>query len=267
MEAMELIELTKVCTGCGERKSWKEFYKHKKCLYGVNVSCKLCKRIRQKKYGTKNKDKKTIYDKIYRAENKNKIKSYQKIYQVENKDKLKIKQKFYHAKNKNKLKIKQRIYRAENKDRIKSYHKIYRAENKDKLNAKIKIRRKTDIKYKLNKNISTAIWFSLKKGNSKKGKSWKDIVPYTLNGLIKRLKKTLPKGYTWDDYINGRTDLHVDHKIPVSVHNFKSYKDTDFQRCWALKNLQLLPAKENIIKSNSLEKHFQPSLLLELKEG
>ena len=94
------------------------------------------------------------------------------------------------------------------------------------------------------------------KGN-KNGRHWENLVPYTLDQLLKRLRRTLPKGYTWQDYLDGK--LHIDHKIPVSVFNFEKPEDEDFQRCFALKNLQLLPALENIKKSNNLDKHFQPS--------
>ncbi|GAI61384.1 unnamed protein product, partial [marine sediment metagenome] len=34
----------------------------------------------------------------------------------------------------------------------------------------------------------------------------------------------------------------------------------DFKRCWALENLRLLPAKENMVKHNKLDRPFQPAL-------
>lgn len=95
-------------------------------------------------------------------------------------------------------------------------------------------------------------------GIHKGGRSWREFVPYTADELIARLKKTMPKGYTWDDLLCGR--LHVDHIIPIAVFNYTSPYDIDFQRCWALKNLRLLPAKENCAKGAKLDKPFQPSL-------
>ena len=117
---------------------------------------------------------------------------------------------------------------------------------------------KKDLKFNLNSKIKTAINFSLR-GN-KLGGSWETILGYTLNDLIKRLYKTMPEGYCWQDYLNGK--LHVDHIIPKSVFNYAKPEHTDFKRCWALSNLQLLPARENIIKSNHLLKPFQPALAL-----
>ena len=85
-----------------------------------------------------------------------------------------------------------------------------------------------------------------------------DILGYSLKKLENHLGKTMPKGYNWDDFLRG--DLHIDHIVPVSAFNFNHEQDIDFKRCWALKNLQLLPAIENMRKSAKLTKPFQPSL-------
>jgi len=106
--------------------------------------------------------------------------------------------------------------------------------------------------------MSTAINLSLK-GN-KKGRHWEDLVGYTLKKLKNRLQKTMPEGYTWQDYMDGK--LHIDHIIPKSIFNFTKPEHPDFKRCWALENLRLLPAKENQEKSNKLKKPFQSALKL-----
>ena len=117
-------------------------------------------------------------------------------------------------------------------------------------------RLKTDLKFNLNHNIRRSIWESLK--NEKAGRHWEDLIDYTLTDLIKRLNKTMPEGYTWQDYLQGK--LQMDHIIPISVFNFSKPEHTDFKRCWALSNLRLLPAKENLRKSNKLDRPFQPAL-------
>lgn len=45
---------------------------------------------------------------------------------------------------------------------------------------------------------------------------------------------------------------------------FSKPEDFQFQKCWSLDNLRLLPAKENLAKKDKLIKPFQPSLKLEL---
>lgn len=86
--------------------------------------------------------------------------------------------------------------------------------------------------------------------------SWAQYVDYSIDDLKNHLNKSLKNldGYTWEDFING--DLHIDHILPKSMFNFDRINHPEFKRCWSLSNLQLLPARENIIKSNKCE-NFQ----------
>lgn len=99
-----------------------------------------------------------------------------------------------------------------------------------------------------------SIYDSLK-GN-KHGHHWEDLVGYTFQKLKKHLEKQFKTGMTWQNY----GQWHVDHKIPISVFNFKKATDIDFRRCWALKNLQPMWAIENLKKHVKIERPFQPSL-------
>lgn len=121
-----------------------------------------------------------------------------------------------------------------------------------------KIAKHRDLKFNLTGRIRSAISLSLK-SNKPRG-SWELIVGYNVNDLTKHLIKTMPKGYNWEDYIN--TKLVVDHIIPISAFNFSKPEHINFKRCWALSNLRLLPARENILKSNKLIKPFQLSFAI-----
>ena len=81
---------------------------------------------------------------------------------------------------------------------------------------------------------------------------------YTTKQAKRRLMQTIPEGYVWEDFKKGK--LHIDHIIPVKVHNFNTIEDIDFKKCFDLKNLQLLPARDNRKKSAKITKPFQPSL-------
>ena len=137
------------------------------------------------------------------------------------------------------------VYRYNYNKKILKYYNKYQSE-----------RLKTDIKFRLNRNVSRLIRKALK-GN-KAGRKWGSLVGYTLNDLIDRLKNTMPAGYTWQDFLQGK--LHIDHIIPISAFNFNCPDHIDFKRCWSLENLRLLPAKENMIKHNKLDRPFQPAL-------
>jgi 5-methylcytosine-specific restriction endonuclease McrA len=118
------------------------------------------------------------------------------------------------------------------------------------------MKRRIDLKLNLDNNISSEIRRSLK--GKKNYKKWETLVGYTKVDLIKRLKSTLPRGYVWQDFLDGR--LHIDHTIPISAFNYNSPDQIDFKQCWALTNLRLLTEKENRIKGNELGKPFQPAL-------
>lgn len=116
-------------------------------------------------------------------------------------------------------------------------------------------RRKRDIKYVVAQRIGNQIRYVLK--GRKNGKSWQKLVGYTAEDLRLRLESTMPEGYSWAHFMSGA--LHIDHIIPVAVHNFKSPADEDFRKAFALDNLQLLPAAVNMRKRAKLMEPFQPS--------
>ena len=188
--------------------------------------------------------------KRWREENKEKIKERRKKYVKENIEKVNINKRKWYKNNTEKIRAQQRLWRKNNPEKVREM-------NRKKCNR----RRKADPKYNLNKKMSLLIRQTLKDG--KNGRHWEVLVDYTLNNLIKHLKKTMPQSYSWKDFISG--DLHIDHKIPISAFNFTKPEHADFKRCWALKNLQLLPAKENLIKSDKLERPFQPTLKLSFR--
>lgn len=159
--------------------------------------------------------------------------------------------------NPEKYKATKTAWRKANPEKVNNTARKHYSANKEKINAKKKQRWKTDPNFALNHNISEVIRYSLK-GN-KNGNHWEKLVGYSLEQLKEHLEKQFKPGMTWENY---GPVWHVDHIIPISVFNFTKPEHEDFKKCWALKNLQPLWAKDNIIKSNKIDKHFQPSLLL-----
>lgn len=248
----------KKCSACGKEKPLDNFFAAKASRDGKTASCKECILARQK---------------IYYQKNRKKIKEKSKIYANNNKEKIKKRRREHYQKNRKIILKSVKEYAKNNKEKIKRYYKKYsqKPENKKKhneatcryirknrktINEKRRAKWKSDPKYRLRNLVSCRMRLSLKSG--KNGRSWESLVGYTAYDLEKNLKRKIPKGYTWKDFLDGR--LHIDHKIPVAAFNFNSFEDTDFKRCWELKNLQLLPAKTNIRKGAKIEKPFQPSL-------
>jgi len=177
----------------------------------------------KKEWNINNREKTREYDKRWRMNNLEKVKEYQRQYRINNPEKVKESARQWCINN------------VEHK----------REWEKQKYN--------TDLKYNLNTKIRKAIWQSLK--NNKNGRQWEDIVGYSCIELIKRLKKTMPKGFIWKDFLYG--ELHIDHIIPKVAFDLKEIKD-----CWSLYNLQLLPTKDNLSKKDNITNPILLGLLI-----
>ena len=192
----------------------------------------------------------------YRIGRREEMKEYCKQHYQKNKERMNKQNKQWAKDNPLKKIEIQRRYRKANPLMDKLYYKNHKKEML-KLNNEYKIKKyKTNIKYNLNSKVSAAIKLALK-GN-KNGRHWEDLVGYSCNDLIKHLKQTIPEGYTWEDVLTAK--LQIDHIIPLRVFNYTSPEHMDFKRCWALSNLRLLPARENLIKAGKIIKPFQPCL-------
>lgn len=184
---------------------------------------------------------------------------YQKKWYQRNKERIKRRRREYYQNNKIKEGERQREYDKQHKERRQEYIEEYRKIHREQLKMYAKyyaVERRKDPKYKLNNNISIVISHSLKDG--KNGRHWENVVDFTQKELREHLENQFKKGMTWSNY----GEWHVDHEIPVSVFNFDSYTDLDFRRCWSLSNLRPMWAKENMKKSNKINKPFQPNLKL-----
>ncbi len=156
--------------------------------------------------------------------------------------------------------ILEKEWRGKNPEKDKNAKREWAKKNKQKKREINKKYYHTKVKLnplqRLNNSISSNIYYSLK-GN-KKGLHWEDLVGYKLEDLKKHLEKQFSDGMGWDNY--GK--WHLDHIIPLSVFNYEKPNHIDFERCWKLKNLRPLWAKENLIKQGYMDGSFQPSLAM-----
>jgi hypothetical protein len=148
------------------------------------------------------------------------IDEYNKIYYQKNKKKLVNRSRKYRINNEASLKEKAKKYRIKNKERINNYILQYR------LNNKTKISKTTKSYYLKNLHIFKAI-------NAKRRATKLKATPKFANlNKIKEIYNNCPKGF------------HVDHIVPLT-----SKLVCGLHVEW---NLQYLPAKENLSKSNKL---------------
>lgn len=263
---------TKICNICKEEKNVDEFYPRSKNSVLLKYCCKLCEKEQSKVRYRKNKDK------ILERTGKNNKKRYElkkeeikKARRERHKQNPEIDKKYYEdnrevilqqAKERNsvpEVKEHRRIVQKEysltenGKQKNKEAQIRYREKNRDKVNEYYRNRRRNDTRYRLRQNFSHEVWFSLKEGKS--GSCFK-FLSYTLDDLIKHLLNH-PRRESWmtlENYGGKANEKErtwwIDHIKPVSSFNFKCEQDEEFQKCWALENLQPMEKIANIKKGD-----------------
>jgi len=155
--------------------------------------------------------------------------------------------KAYKQANKEKIAEQRKAYRQANKEKIAEQNKTYTQANKDKRSVYQKKRRATDPAFKIKNGISKSVWKALKKQGKTKGGSTFSALPYAPQDLVEHLEKQFDEKMNWDNY---GTYWHLDHIYPQSLLPYDSLEHPNFQKCWALDNLQPLEAIENLKKGN-----------------
>lgn len=151
--------------------------------------------------------------------------------------------------NPEKVKAKNKRWRRENPGKIRDIQRKYRKDNFVKCKQYIQNKFYEDIHFKLRNYVSHRIRERLKRRlSSKKGKPTFSFLPYTVNDLKLHLEKQFKEGMSWKNY--GIFGWHIDHIHPDCKFDYKSVKDEEFQKCWALENLQPLWAEENLRKGS-----------------
>lgn len=233
----------KRCTTCNIEKSLDSYWKNKKnkdgkdnhcidCNKAKNAEQKEIKAERMKKWRAKNPE----YMKIYGQSEKSK--EYHKKYYKENSQLYKDRKKEWRINNPEREKEARIKYIEENKEKVNEYHRKWKEE-----------KRKIDINYKLQSNLSRRIRYEL--NTLLKGKKTKRTLHY-IGCTIEELKEYLQKGFTqemsWENY---GTLWHIDHIIPCAAWNFTS--DFESNCCWNYRNLRPMLASENQSKHDKYD--------------
>lgn len=206
--------------------------------------CKDCKSKYKKEWKKSNKENISLKDKKYREDNPDKIKEWRE----NNKEKIVSTGKKYYQNNKSIVKNKQKEYRNTNRKKLSFYNKRYR-----------KIRRNTDISFRLRNNISRTVnRLLLKNCSSKNGNSILNFLPYSINDLRIYIENQFEPWMNWNN--QGKYDPKVwkdndsstwvwqlDHIIPQYKLPYSSMEDENFKISWSLSNLRPLSAKQNLL--------------------
>lgn len=243
---------TKICNKCKIKKTIDNFrIYNKKGKQYIQTICKQCENKRNKEYIEKHKEEVKIYKKEYAKLNEDKIKKYKKKYYEENFEKIQLRGKRYYQENKETLLANNKIYRKNNRDEDLKRNKIYYQRNKERIikNTSLykKNRSKKDNIFKLGCQLRHLIGLSFSRKGFIKSKHTEEIIGMSLNEFYYYLLQTFENnyGYKWD----GKEKVHIDHIKPLKY----AITEEEVIKLCHYTNLQLLKAKDNLIKHDKLD--------------
>jgi hypothetical protein len=220
---------------------------------------------RNKQYVILNKEKVSESRKRYTERKKEQISINGKIYRKKNRDRLIKKSNDYYYKNKDIISQKNKEYRnrPEVKQRRKIIDKLYKEKNKEKLKKyrednKLKIREysriknneksRTNISFRILKNLRSRIRFALKKGQIKKADTTENLLGCTVPEFRTYFTSLFTKDMSWNDFMSGK--IHIDHIIPCS--KFDLTDEAQQRICFHYTNLQPLWGTDNLRKGTKI---------------
>lgn len=216
--------------------------------------CETCNSIRTKNYYLKNKDKFAERQRYYHMINKEEIREKRRIERLKNRNAINEKKRDYVLANKELVSEKRKAYEIKNKESILAYRKsnsetikvkqkAYRQSNKKSRNAHIRSRRKTDIQFRLMRNLRNRLHSALK-NKQKRGSAVRDL-GCTGEELKLHLESLFEPGMSWNNYGNKEGQWSIDHIIPLSKVDLTNKEEflkvnhyTNLRPMWHIDNIK-----------------------------
>ena len=210
-----------------------------------------------------------IYNKKYRDANKNKLSAMHKQYYKINKDKMLLSMKEHRENKKNIYAITRKKWGENNKEYVSRKNKEWYEKHKNEYNKKRREqyqknppiwstyqyrkdylkkwqrnKRKKDLLYKINSNISRRLRKDLKRFNITKKESTQTMVQYSMADLKTHIEKQFNK-YLFQTLF--QCNWEIENSTPLSW----ATSENDIYNLWDLKNLVPLFKSDNRTKSDS----------------
>lgn len=227
---------TKSCNQCCQFKSIDQFSPERRGICGVSAKCKSCRNLNRKGKYPSERDRILATVAAYRSANPEKARLAKRAAMEKKPEHYRSKSSRWKKNNPERVNANERARRARRGDELRP---LNRANQK-----RFYQRKRLDKSFALNRSFSSSIYKCLT--GSKRGKSWKHLVPYSSEELRVHLEKQFLPRMSWDNY---GCSWHVDHILPVSSFSFETAECPDFKACWALANLRPLWKHDNQVKS------------------
>ena len=238
----------KICTKCGEKKEINCFNKNGDYY---RSECRKCSNEMTRKWRRNNKEKVKTYkreyyrkqvrenptlvkEKIHERYERNKeiILERNKKWKEENREQYLELLKKYREKNADKIKE----YRQKTKDKKRTYDRTY---NKNK--------REIDNIYRLMVQTRNRINNCIRRKGYKKSSKTEEILGCDYETFMQYLLETYKNNYGIE--FDNNEQVHIDHIVPLST----AKTEEDIIKLNHYTNLQLLKAKDNLIKHDKLD--------------
>ena len=157
-------------------------------------------------------------------------------------ERRKASQKKYEEANREKINARHRAKYQSRKPKIEAYRKSIQP----RINERNRIRKETDLNFRIKTNLSTRISAAVRTNKTGKAAKTSALVGCEMELLKLWLESKFKEGMTWENY----GEWHIDHKIPCAEFDLRD--EAQQRTCFHYSNLQPLWASENCSKGRKL---------------
>ncbi len=155
----------------------------------------------------------------------------------------------WRSKNMDRIRTRNRLWRKKNVEHVLAYSRKWGKANRSKFRHKkalyTRLRRATNIEFKIKDTLRSSLSKTLRKNTASKHSSVMKLLGCSIKDFRIYIESKFEVGMSWKNY--GRIGWHLDHIMPCAI--FDLSKPEHQKRCFHFSNMQPMWAHENHSKS------------------
>jgi hypothetical protein len=247
--ADEIVSQAKVCTKCGVSfPATADFFnRHKLGAFGLNPVCKACRKVTEAARRAAPGYKQAYQN--WKRDNPVLVKAATARFAASGKKAAS--DRAYREKNRDALNAAADARRRADMETARSQRRKWREANREKARLSARAYQKRMFLegggQAVSARMSCLVRATMRRvlAGGAGGRSWRSLVGYGPDDLIRHLERQFAPGMTWKNM--GR--WHIDHIQPVASFRITGTDCPEFKACWSLPNLRPLWAADNLSKS------------------